>query len=81
MQTGEQKEMTQKTIKTLENQIQAIDIQIKKSKGKVSNIWELFGFDSDAAQAMQTITDQIVSGLREIADARLAAAEAAVEAA
>lgn len=79
VQTGEQKEMTEKTIKTIENQIKAIDREIKSST-QVSSIWDLFGFDSDAARALQTITDQVLSGIKEIADARVAAAEAAVEA-
>lgn len=78
VQTGEQRAMTQQTIKTLENQIKAIDRELKKGK-KVSNIWELFGFDSDAADALQQITDQILDGLREITQARIDAAEAAVE--
>lgn len=80
IQTGEQKEMTQKIIDTLLNQIKEIDQEIKKG-AKISNIWELFGFDSDAASAIQTITDQVISGLTEITAARLEAAEAAVEAA
>lgn len=78
VQTGEQRAMTQQAIKTLENQIKAIDRELKKGK-KVSNIWELFGFDSDAADALQQITDQILDGLREITQARIDAAEAAVE--
>ena len=78
VQTGEQRAMTQQAIKTLENQINAIDRELKKGK-KVSNIWELFGFDSDAADALQQITDQILDGLREITQARIDAAEAAVE--
>lgn len=77
IQTGEQKALTEKTIKTLENQINAIDRQLKKST-KVSNIWELFGFNSDAAEALKTITDQILSSLREITQARLEAAEEAL---
>lgn len=80
VQTGEQKAMTQKTIETIKNQIKAIDKEIKKG-AKVNSIWELFGFDSDAANAIQIITDQMIAGLREITEARLAAAEAAVEAA
>lgn len=78
IQTGEQKALTQKTIDTIKNQIEAIDREIKKA-GKVSNIWELFGFDSDAAEALQTITNQVISSLKEIVDARLEAAEAALE--
>lgn len=78
IQTGEQKAMTQKTIETIKNQIKAIDKEIKKG-AKVSNIWELFGFDSDAASAIQTITDQVIAGLKEITQARLEAAEAALE--
>lgn len=78
IQTGEQKEMTQKTIETIKNQIKAIDKEIKRG-AKVSNIWELFGFDSDAASAIQTITDQVIAGLKEITQARLEAAEAALE--
>lgn len=77
IQTGEQKALTEKTIKTLENQINAIDRQLKKGT-KVSNIWELFGFNSDAAEALKTITDQILSSLREITQARLEAAEEAL---
>ncbi len=77
LQTGEQKALTEKTIKTLENQINAIDRQLKKG-AKVSNIWELFGFNSDAAEALKTITDQILSSLREITQARLEAAEEAL---
>lgn len=78
IQTGEQKAMTQKTIETIKNQIKAIDKEIKKG-AKVSNIWELFGFDSDAASAIQTITDQVIAGLKEITQARFEAAEAALE--
>lgn len=78
IQTGEQKAMTQKTIETIKNQIKAIDKEIKKG-AKVNNIWELFGFDSDAASAIQTITDQVIAGLKEITQARLEAAEAALE--
>lgn len=78
VQTGEQRAMTQQAIKTLENQINAIDRELKKGK-KVSNVWELFGFGSDAADALQQITDQILDGLREITQARIDAAEAAVE--
>lgn len=78
VQTGEQRAMTQQAIKTLENQINAIDRELKKGK-KVSNVWELFGFDSDAADALHQITDQILDGLREITQARIDAAEAAVE--
>lgn len=81
IQTGEQKGMTEITIETIENQIKAVDRAIKRSGSKVSNIWELFGFDSDAAGALKTISDQIISGLKEIADARMEVAEAAVEAA
>ena len=77
-QTGEQKAMTQKTIETIKNQIKAIDKEIKAG-AKVSNIWELFGFNSDAASAIQTITDQVIAGLKEITEARLTAAEAALE--
>lgn len=78
IQTGEQKAMTQKTIETIKNQIKAIDKEIKKG-AKVNNIWELFGFDSDAASAIRTITDQVIAGLKEITQARLEAAEAALE--
>ena len=78
IQTGEQKVMTQKTIETIKNQIKAVDKEIKKG-AKVNNIWELFGFDSDAASAIQTITDQVIAGLKEITQARLEAAEAALE--
>lgn len=81
VQTGEQRAMTEKTIKTIENQINDVDRAIRSSAPKVSNIWELFGFDSDAAEALKTISDQIISGLKEIADARVEAAEKAVEAA
>ena len=77
IQTGEQKALTEKTIKTLENQINAIDRQLRKG-AKVSNIWELFGFNSDAAEALKTITDQILSSLQEITQARLEAAEEAL---
>lgn len=79
IQTGEEKERTQQLIKTLENQIQAINRKMKKEKRKVTSIWDLLGFDSDAAEAMKMVTDQIISGLKEIAAARLEAAEAAVE--
>lgn len=77
VQTGEQKAMTQKTIETIENQIKTIDKEIKKGT-KVNSIWELFGFDSDAASAIQTVTDQVLSSLREITQARLEAAEEAL---
>lgn len=78
VQTGEQGAMTQQAIKTLENQINAIDRELKKGK-KVSNIWELFGFSSEASDAIEQITNQILDGLREITQARIDAAEAAVE--
>jgi len=77
LQTGEQKAMTQQAIKTLENQIKAIDRELKRGK-KVNSVWELFGFDSDAAEALKTITDQFLSGLKEITQARLEAAEEAL---
>ena len=79
IQTGEEKERTEQLIKTLENRIKAIDRQMKKEKRKVTNIWELFGFDSDAVSAMKLVTDQVISALKEIVAARLEAAEAAVE--
>lgn len=78
IQTGEQRALTEQAIKTLENQIKAIDKKLKKGK-KVSNIWELFGFDSDAADALQEITDQVLAGLNEIIEARIEAADAALE--
>lgn len=81
IQTGEEKARTEILIKTLENQIEAIDKEIKKEKTKVTSIWDLFGLDSDAAGALQTVVDQIVSSIKEITAARLEAAEAAVEAA
>jgi len=81
IQTGEEKERTEMLIKTLENQIKAINKEINKEKTKVTSIWDLFGLDSDAAGALQTVVDQIVSGIKEITAARLEAAEAAVEAA
>lgn len=78
VQTGEQKALTEQTIKTIENQIKAVDRELKKGK-KVSNIWELFGFTSDAADALKEIGDQILDSLKEITEARIQAAEAAVE--
>ena len=78
LQTGEQRTLTAIYIETLKNQINAIDREIRKGV-KVSNIWELFGFSSDAADAIQTVTDQILSGIREITEARIEAAEKAVE--
>lgn len=77
IQTGEQKALTEKTIKTLENQINAIDRQLRKNT-RVNSIWELFGFSSDAAEALKIITDQVLSSLREITQARLEAAEEAL---
>ena len=77
LQTGEQKALTEKTIKTLENQINVIDRQLKKNT-RVNSIWELFGFSSDAAEALKIITDQVLSSLREITQARLEAAEEAL---
>lgn len=77
IQTGTQKELTEKTIQTLENQILAIDRKIREG-AKVNNIWELFGFDSDAADAIKTITDQVLDSLREITQARIDAAEEAL---
>lgn len=81
LQTGEEKENTLLRIKALQNQIKAIDKEMKKEKTKVTSIWELFGFDSDAVNAMKMVTDQIIAGLKEVAQARLEAAEAALEAA
>lgn len=80
IRTGEEKELTEQTIKTIQNQINAIDREIKKT-AKISNIWELFGFDSDAANALETITKQIVDDLKEITQARIDAADAAAQAA
>ena len=81
IQTGEEKARTEQVIKSIKNEIEAIDREIKKEKTKVTSIWDLFGLNSDAADALQTVVDQIVAGLKEIAQARLEAAEAAVEAA
>lgn len=81
IQTGEEKARTEQIIQAIENEIKAIDRQIKKEEAKVTSIWDLFGLDSDAAGALQTVVDQIVAGLKEITQARLEAAEAAVEAA
>lgn len=78
IQTGEQKAMTETVIQTLENELAAIDREIQKG-AKVNNIWELFGFSSDAAEAIQTVVDQVLSGLREITQARIDAADAAVQ--
>lgn len=75
------KENTLLRIKALQNQIKAIDKEMKKEKTKVTSIWELFGFDSDAVNAMKMVADQIIAGLKEVAQARLEAAEAALEAA
>ena len=76
VQTGEQKAMTQRTIKTIQNQIVVIDREIRKG-ASVSNIWELFGFNSDAARAIQTVMEQVVSSLKEFTSAWLEAANAA----
>lgn len=78
IQTGEQKALTETYIKTLENQIKTIDKQIREGV-KINNIWELFGFSSDAADAISTITDQVVSSLKEIVEVRIQAAETAIE--
>lgn len=78
IQTGGQRELTEKVIKTLENQIKAVDREIRKAS-KIGSIWELFGFDSDAIDALKTLTDQILDSLRAITQARLEAAEEALE--
>lgn len=78
-QTGEERERTLQYIRALENRIKAIDKAITKEKSKVTSIWELFGFDSDAVDAMNMIANQIISALKEITAARLEAAEAAIE--
>lgn len=77
-QTGEAKENTKTYIKTLENQILAIDRKIKEGV-KVSNIWELFGFSSKAAEGIQTIVDQVLSSIDEVLQARLDAADKALD--
>lgn len=79
-QTGEEKENTEKYIKTLRNRLKKIDMEIQAGV-KVNNIWELFGFNSEGAEAIQTITDQILNSLQEITQARIDAADKAVEAA
>ena len=79
-QTGEQKALTEQNIKTLNNQIKAIDREIKKGKS-VSNIWELFGLSSPAAGAIQQTIEQVTSNLSSLAQAYVQAAEAAVKAA
>lgn len=76
--TGEAKENTETYIKTLENQIFAIDRKLKEGI-KINNIWELFGFNSKAADAIQDIVDQVLSSIDEVLQARIDAADKALD--
>lgn len=78
IQTGEEAELTRIAIETLENQIKVIDRKMKEGT-EVTSIWELFGFNSDAIKVIKTITDQVLSSLREITQARIEAADIAVQ--
>ena len=76
IQTGEEKVLTEEAIETLKNEINAIDREMKKGK-KISSIWELFGFSSDVAGAIQTVASQIHDSLKEVVEAYAEAADAA----
>lgn len=76
--TGEERAEAERTIETIRLQIIAINKELQKT-AKVNNIWEVFGFSADIADALQTVADQVLDSLREITEARIAAAEAAEE--
>lgn len=76
-QTGEARQATQTTIDAIKKEIEGLKIEMRKGP-QINSIWELFGFDSDMSNALQTVVDEIVAGLQRIADARMEVAEAAL---
>lgn len=67
-------------IEIIENQIKAIDRDLKK--GKVTSVWDAMGLDlsPEEQQAIEQSIGYVMSALEEVADAQVALAEKVVEA-
>ena len=79
IQTGAEKEATEKAIKTLENRLKEIDRLLQENKPKSLLDW--LGFSPKEVSALNTAFDQIFDNLGEIVDAWKEAADAAVDSA